>query len=164
MKIVKAILIASCSVPALVFAIFLLAGVTFLISELIDKGEYTNGWLGIVYAGSMYAYFSVPISTIPTIVLGLPISLLAEKYGYLTKRVVLTGAAIIGGLFLIAAAIVFFETINIELIVWSFIAGGIGGLINGYVFQKARNLTTASKLTRLRRALEARRYEYKEHE
>jgi hypothetical protein len=48
------------------------------------------------------------------------------------------GATITGGLFLIAAAIVFFETINIELIVWSFIAGGIGGLINGYVFLKAK--------------------------
>ena len=138
MKIVKAILIASISVPALVFAIFLLAGVGSLISELIDKGEYTNGWIGIVYAGSMYAYFAVPISTVPTIVLGLPISLLAEKYGFLTKRVVLTGAAITGGLFLVAAAIAFFKTINIELIVWSFIAGGIGGLINGYVFQKAK--------------------------
>lgn len=138
MKIIKAILIASISVPALVFSIFILAGAAFLVSELIKKGEYTNGWLGIVYAGSMYAYFAVPLSTAPTIVLGLPISLLAEKYGFLTKRVVLVGATITGGLFLVAAAIVFFETINLELIVWSFIAGGIGGLINGYVFQKAK--------------------------
>ena len=138
MRIIKAILVASISVPALVFSIFLLAGVAFLVSELIDKGEYTNGWLGIVYAGSMYAYFSVPLSTAPTIVLGLPISLLVEKYGFLTKRVVLTGATITGGLFLVAAAIVFFETVNLELMVWSFIAGGVGGLINSYVFQKAK--------------------------
>jgi hypothetical protein len=138
MKIIKAILIASLSVPALVFATFLLAGISFLVLELFEKGEYSNGWLGIVYAGSMYAYFAIPLSTVPTIVLGTPISLIAKKYGLLTKKVILVGAAITGGIFLVIAAIAFFDTINMELIGWTFIAGGIGGLINGYVFQKAK--------------------------
>lgn len=138
MRIVKAILIASFSIPVMVFMIFLVAGIVFLVSDVVESGEYDNGWLGIVFAGSVYAYFSFLLSTAPTIVLGLPICLLAKKYGFLTRKVILVGAAVTGGLFLVVAALVFFDTVNIELITWSFVVGGVGGLINGYVFQKVK--------------------------
>jgi len=138
MSVFKAILIASLSMPALVFIIFFTTGVVFMVSEAINSGEYNNGWLVIVFAGSIYAYLSLLLSTAPTIVLGLLISSLANKYGILNHKVIFAGAPVLGGLFLATAAILFFRTVDIELVMWSFIAGCVGGLFNAYVFQKVK--------------------------
>ena len=136
MRILKAILIASLSMPALIFLIFFVTGIVFLVADVIDKGEYSNGWLGLVYAGSVYAYFAMLLSTIPTIVLGLPMSLIAKKYGVLNQKVIFIGAAVAGGVFLAISTILYFEAADIELFLWALLVGSAGGLLNGYVFHK----------------------------
>ena len=136
MRIFRAIVISSLSIPALIFLVFLGIGIVFLGVELTHSGKYSNGWLGLVYAGLMYAYFSAFLSTIPTIVFGLPMSLVADRYGLTNRKVVLIGGAITGGLFLDVAATLLFETGGIELFLWAMLAGSIGGLLNGYVFLK----------------------------
>ena len=90
----------------------------------------------MAYAGAVYAYIALLISTLPTIALGYPISLCAEKYGYLSGRVVFIGAAIIGGLFLGIASSVTIEASDAQLFIWAFIVGAVGGLFNGYIFMK----------------------------
>jgi hypothetical protein len=137
MSLLKAIFIASLSIPALVFLVFFGAGIVILVAEVIDSGAYDKGWLGIIFAGSAYAYFALLLSTVPTIILGLPMGLMAKKYGILNKKVIYMGAVVAGGLFLAVSDILFFKAVNIELILWSFVVGGIGGLVNGYVFSEA---------------------------
>ena len=134
MRIIRAIVIASFSVPVLVFILVLGVSLGFLGTEFFGDGEHSSGWPGIVYAGAMYAYIAILISTIPTIVLGLPMCLVAQKYGFLTNKVVLIGAVIAGGLYLGIAAALFFETVSVQLFLWIMFAGGVGGVLNGYVF------------------------------
>lgn len=131
----KAIVIASFSVPILVFTLFVVTGFIFLASDLSSE-KYSNGWAGLVYAGATYGYFSVLISTIPTIVLGFPAALIASKYGWLKKRYILAGAVSLGGLFLGAASTVLFKEMTMQSVFWFLLAGSVGGLINGYVFWK----------------------------
>ena len=137
MKILRAIVISSISIPVLVFFVFLAAGLVLLVSELVGSGKYSNGWLGIVYAGAVYTYLAALISTIPTIVLGLPTSLIASKYGILNSKVILVGAAIIGGIYLGVSSLLFFKAFNLQIFLWSVLAGGCGGVLNGYVFLRA---------------------------
>ena len=138
-KILRAIVISSLSIPALVFFVFLAAGLVFLVSELVGSGKYSNGWLGIVYAGAVYTYLAALVSTIPTIVLGLPTSLIASKYGILNSRVILVGAVIIGGIYLGVSSLLFFKAFNLEIFLWSVLAGGCGGMFNGYILLRVVN-------------------------
>lgn len=134
MSLLKAILIASVSIPALIFLLFSGAAIFFLVAGVIDSGAYDKGWSGVIFAGSVYAYFALLLSTAPTIILGLPMSLLARKHGVLNRKVIFTGATVAGGLFLAVSDTFLSKTVNIELFLWSFVAGGLGGLFNGYVF------------------------------
>lgn len=143
MKVLKAIIIASLSIPALVFIFFLVGGLAILVSELIQSGNYSNGWLGIVAAGAMYSYFAALLSTIPTVVFGLPISLVALRYGVLNDKVILVGAAVIGGIFLGIAALLFLKASDFQLLLWAFFAGVCGGLMNGYIFLRSMKPNTA---------------------
>ena len=134
MSMLWPIVIASLCIPALIFILFLVAGLAYLGTALFDDGQYSTGWFGIVYAGAMYAYISVLVSAIPTVVLGLPLSLAAKKFGCLNNKVVLMGAVITGGLYLGIAAALYLETVNIQIFLLAMFLGGVGGLLNGYVF------------------------------
>lgn len=101
---------------------------------LIKQGEYNKGWLGVVYAGAVYSYFALVLSSIPAMVLGWPAGVIADRYGYLNKKVVLPGSALLGGVFLGVVGAVLFKTIDAQVVLWLFLAGTIGGLINGIVF------------------------------
>ena len=131
---IKQILISAITIPVLILVIFIGVGFVFLISEFINAGEYNEGWLGLVYAGAVYSYFAVLISTIPTVVVGLPASLAAKKYGFLKRGYIISGASILGGIFMAIASTLLFKAVTLVSIIWFAIAGSIGGLINGYVF------------------------------
>jgi len=120
----------------LVFLIFLGVGLVFMVATLIQDSEYNRGWLGLVYAGAVYSYFALLVSSIPTIALGWPASLIADRFSHLSKQVILPGSALLGGIFLGAAGALFFKSNDFQIIVWLFLAGAIGGLINGAVFLK----------------------------
>ncbi len=132
----RAILISSVAIPVIVITLFTITGLIFLVVELISGGGYSNGWLGLLYAGVVYGYFAVLISSIPTIVLGWPTCLVAKKYGYLKRGYAIFGAAVLGGLFLGLASTLLFKTVTPQSLFWFALAGGVGGLINGYVFWK----------------------------
>lgn len=133
----KAILISALTIPVIVLAFFVIIGIVFLLSELISSGSYNNGWLGLLYAGAVYGYFAVLISSIPTIVLGLPASMFARKYGYLRRGYIILGATVLGGLFLGVASILLFKTATLQSAFWFAFAGAVGGSINGYAFWKS---------------------------
>ena len=105
-----------------------------MVEMFVQDGEYNKGWLGMVYAGATYSYMAVLISSIPTIVLGWPASLMADKYGCLRKQIILLGAALLGGVFLVASGALFFKATDFLIILWLFVAGALGGLLNGGVF------------------------------
>ena len=130
----KNIVIASLSIPLLILAIFSGVGLVMLASDLIRGSEYNHGWFGIIYAGLIYSYFSLLVSSIPVIVVGLPISLIAKKYNRLNGRIILAGAGMLGALFLSISSVIFFNSFNEELICWAILIGALGGLLNGYVF------------------------------
>lgn len=134
MRIIRAIVVSSITIPALIFVVFLGIGVVFLVASLFQSGEYNKGWLGMVYAGSVYGYFAVLLSSVPTIALGLPASFLAKKYNLLKQQVILLGAFLLGAFFLAIAGSFIFKSYSIQVFAWLFIVGGIGGLINGAVF------------------------------
>lgn len=138
MRIFKAIVISSLSIPVLVFVIFFGVGVVFMIATLIKDGEYNSGWLGMVYAGAIYGYFALLVSSVPTIAFGWPASLIANRRGHLNTKVVLPGSVLLGGVFLVVAGAIFFKSVDIQIILWLFLAGAVGGLINGAIF--LRNL------------------------
>jgi ABC-type Mn2+/Zn2+ transport system permease subunit len=64
---------------------------------------------------------------------GLPASL-PIGLAILSKQVVLSGSALLGGIFLGAAGALFFKSADVQIILWLFLAGAIGGFINGAVF------------------------------
>ena len=134
MSIFKAITISALAIPLMVFTIFVITSLVFLVSELITSGKYSNGWVGIVYAGATYGYFAVLLSSVPTIVLGLPASRIGKKYDVLNRGCVIGGAALLGGLFLGVASTMLFKATTIESFLWFALAGGLGGLVNGFVF------------------------------
>ena len=143
MRIFKALVIASLSIPVLVFAILSGVGLVFMVAMLIKDGEYNKGWLGMVYAGAMYSYFALLVSSIPTMAIGWPASLIADRFGRLSKQVVLPGAALLGGMCLGAAGALFFKTVDAQIILWLFLSGVIGGLLNGAVFMRYLKPNTA---------------------
>ena len=147
MRMIRAIVISSLTIPALIFVIFLGIGLVFLATTLFQSGEYNKGWFGMVYAGSAYGYFAVLLSSIPTIVLGLPASLLAKKYNLLNRQVILLGAFVLGALFLAVAGAFIFKSYSIQAFVWLFVVGGVGGLINGTVFIRQMKPNNSSNLT-----------------
>lgn len=134
MRIFKALLISSLSIPVLVFVVLSGVGLVFMVVMLIKDAEYTKGWLGMVYAGAVYSYFALLISSIPTMALGWPSSIIANRFGCLNKKVVLPGSALLGGMFLGIAGALFFKSSDVQIVLWLFLAGAIGGLINGAVF------------------------------
>jgi hypothetical protein len=105
-----------------------------MVVTLLKSGEYNKGWLGMVYAGSVYGYFAILLSSIPTIVFGLPVSLLVKQYNLFNRQAILLGAFILGALFLAVAGAFIFKSYSIQVFAWLFVAGGVGGLINGAVF------------------------------
>ena len=134
MRIFKALTISSLSIPVLVFVIFSGVGLVFMVVMLIKDGEYNKGWLGMVYAGAVYSCFALLVSSIPTMVLGWPASIMANRSGCLSRKVVLPGSALLGGMFLGVAGALFFKSSDVQVALWLFLAGAIGGLINGAVF------------------------------
>ena len=134
MRIFKALTISSLSIPVLVFVIFSGVGLVFMVVMLIKDGEYNKGWLGMVYAGAVYSCFALLVSSIPTMVLGWPASIMANRFGCLSRKVVLPGSALLGGMFLGVAGALFFKSSDVQVALWLFLAGAIGGLINGAVF------------------------------
>lgn len=134
MKIFKAIIISSLTIPVLIALTFTGIALVFLISMLIQDNEHNKGWLGMIYGGFVYSYFALLLSSIPTIVFGWPASVIANKYGYLNKQIVLPGSIMLGGLFLCGVGALFFKSIDLQVIVWLFITGAVGGFINGAVF------------------------------
>jgi len=111
MKVIKPVLISSLAIPGAILLLFVTTGVAFLAVELVRTGGYSNGWVGLLYAGMAYAYIAALVSTIPTIVLGLPASLIARKYGVLTRKVILVVAPLLGALFLGIAGALFFKKV-----------------------------------------------------
>lgn len=134
MRIFKALVISSLSIPVAVFVILSGVSLVFMISMLIKDGEYNKGWLGMVYGGAVYSYFALLVSSIPTMALGWPASIIANRFGCLNKRLVLPGSALLGGLFLGVAGALFFKFTDVQIVLWLFLAGAIGGLINGTIF------------------------------
>ncbi len=136
MKIFKAIAMSSLFIPLLVFVLYVTGGFILLVSELISYGKYDNGWIGFIYAGAMYSYFSALVSSVPTFILGLPSYLIAKKYNVLSKKLILVGAIALGGLYLSIASTVFFNVETLQGFLWLALAGSLGGLVNGLVFLK----------------------------
>lgn len=136
MRIIRALVISSLSIPVLVFVILSGVGFVFMVAMLIKDGEYNKGWLGMVYGGAVYSYFALFVSSIPTMALGWPASIIANRFDCLTKKVVLPGSALLGGLFLAIAGALFLKSSEIQIVLWLFLAGTIGGLINGSVFMR----------------------------
>jgi hypothetical protein len=134
MRIFKALVISSLSIPLLVFVILSGVGLVFMVVMLVKEGEYDKGWFGMVYAGAVYSYFALLLSSIPTMVLGWPASVIADRYGYLSKKVVLFGSALLGGVFLGVVGSAMFKTVDTQVVLWLFLVGTIGGLFNGVVF------------------------------
>ena len=159
MSIIRAIVISSLIIPALIFVIFLGVGIVFLVATLIQSGEYNKGWFGIVYAGTAYGYVAVLLSSIPTVVLGLPACLLARKYNYMSRKVILLGAFLLGALFLAVAGAFFFKSYSIQAFAWLFATGGIGGLINGAVFVRQMKPGDSPSLTKERNIQAAQPWE-----
>ena len=143
MRIFKALIISSLSIPVLVFVIFSGVGLVFMVAMFIHDGEYNKGWLGMVYAGAVYSYFALLVSSIPTMALGWPASIIAKRFGCLNKMVVLPVSALLGGTFLGVAGALFFKFSDVQIILWLFLAGAIGGLINGAVFLRYLKPNTA---------------------
>jgi len=134
MRIFKALLISSLSIPVLILVIFFGVGLVFMVAMFIHDGEYNKGWLGMVYGGAGFSYFALLVSSIPTLALGWPASIIANRFGYLNKKVVLPGAALLGGVFLGVAGALLSGSSNVQSVLWLFLAGAVGGLINGAVF------------------------------
>jgi hypothetical protein len=134
MRIFKALVISSLSIPLLVFAILSGVGLVSMVVMLIQEGEYNKGWRGMFYAGAVYSYFALFLSSIPTMVLGWPASVIADRYDYLNKKVILSGSALLGGVSLGVVGSVIFKTIDAQVALWLFLAGAIGGFFNGAVF------------------------------
>ena len=108
-------------------------GVVILALELLNGKPYNNGWFGMVYAGLTYSYFAVLLSSIPTIVFGLPAILIAKKYNILNIKIILIGATVLGALFLSLGGMIY-SNFDKDFFVWSMLVGALGGLLNGYVF------------------------------
>lgn len=147
MRIFKAIIISSLSIPVLVFIIFSGVGMVFMVTTLIKDGEYNSGWLGMVYTGAIYGYFALIISSIPTIAFGWPASLIANRLGHLNKKVVLLGSVLLGSVFLSVAGAIFFNSIDVQIILWLFLTGAVGGLVNGAIFLRKMKPNNQKKLT-----------------
>lgn len=137
LRIFRSILISSVAIPVLIFFVFFAAGFTLLLIDLAGSGKYNNGWLEIVYAGAIFSYFGILMSTIPTIILGFPAGLVAKKYDALNGKVILVGATALGGIFLGISASFFFKSTDPEMFLWLFVVGGCGGMLNGYVFLRS---------------------------
>ena len=147
MRIIRAIIIAAMTIPAFIFVLFFGVGLMIMVITLFQSGEYNKGWFGMVYAGSAYGYFAVLLSSIPTIAFGLPASFLAKKCNVLNRQVILLGAFLLGAIFLAVAGAFIFKSYSIQVFLWLFAVGGIGGLINGAVFIKQMKPNNSSNLT-----------------
>ena len=131
---IRSLIIASLSIPVLIFTIFAGIGVIFLLSSLLSGSIYNESWWGMIYAGLIYSYFAVLLSSIPTLVLGYPAALLAKKYNAFNSNVILLGSAILGLLFLSLGVAIYIKPFTIEFFWWSMLIGALGGLFNGYIF------------------------------
>lgn len=107
-----------------------------MVVMFIKEGEYNKGWLGMIYAGAVYSYFALFLSSVPTMVLGWPASVVANRYDCLNKKVVLSGSALLGGIFLGVVGATLFKTVEAQVVMWLLLAGTIGGIFNGVVFLK----------------------------
>lgn len=117
--------------------VFFGLSLTFLITNLITDLEYKNNWLGVVYAGLIYSYFAALISSIPTILLGWPASLIAQKKNALNAKTIMPGAAILGSLYLSIFGSLLFKSLEVGVLFWLACIGFGGGLFNGYIFLKS---------------------------
>ena len=107
-----------------------------MLSGVVMDGEYSDRWLGFVNAGAAYGYIALLASSVPTLVLGWPVSLFAHRHHLLKQNIVLLGAMLLGSLYLGATGSVIFKSFNLQALLLFIAAGGIGGLINGAIFFK----------------------------
>ena len=131
MKIGKAIVISSLVIPVLVFCVIFIFGLFYVGTELINDPSKING---IFNAALAHAYIATYLSTLPVLILGYPISLYADKRGYLNKKVILIGSTILGGVVVSFIFSGFAVTTNILYFLQVFALGALGGLFVGYVF------------------------------
>lgn len=130
------IAITSLSIPILILVLFFGVSLIFLAVDLSSGSEYSNSWLGIAYAGLIYSWFAVLISSLPTIAIGLPASLVAKKNNALNAKTILLGASILGAIFLSFFGMILFNSYEIKVFIWLAFIGFFGGLFNGYIFLK----------------------------
>jgi len=131
---IRSIIIASLSIPILVFIIFFGVGISFLIYGLFDGSGFSNDWFAMLYAGLIYSYLTVLMSSIPTLILGTPAAFLAKKYNALNTAAILIGATILGASFLPLGLSIYAKSFDTDIFWWAMPAGALGGLFNGYVF------------------------------
>ena len=131
---IRSIIIASLSIPILIFIIFFGIGVAFLVYGLFDGSGFSNGWFAMLYAGLIYSYLTVLMSSIPTLVLGTPAAFLAQKYNSLNAVTILVGATALGALFLPLGLSIYAKSFEADVFWWAMPVGAFGGLFNGYVF------------------------------
>jgi hypothetical protein len=134
MKIYKAIFLSALFVPALIFSFFIFVSVFFLGFKLFQNYEYNSGWIGIMHFGATCGFAALLVSSLPTVILGLPAILLAQKTNLLNKKSILLGAFLLGAMFLLISGSILLNNVNPNVFLWLMLAGGFGGLINGVVF------------------------------
>lgn len=153
--ILKAIVMASLSIPVMIYLLFIVIGIVFFVTQLIHTGELSSNSLGMLFAGNGYAFIALIISSVPTFVLGYPISLYAHKKGFLSKKVILIGSPVIGGLYLSIASIIYITNPSLESLLWIMLIGCGGGLFNGYIFMRCLKPNNTVKFARKKHGLDA---------
>lgn len=131
---IRSIIIASLSIPILILIIFVGIGIAILVYGLFAGSGFSNGWFGMFYAGFIYSYLTVLMSSIPTLILGTPAVFLAKKYNALNTATILIGATTLGALCLPLSWSIYSKSFDSNIVWWAMFAGALGGLFNGYVF------------------------------
>ena len=136
MKIYRAIFISASFFPVLSFSLFVFLSIAFVAIKFLQTGQYNSGWIGIVHIGTVYSFIAFLLSSIPTVIMGLPVALFFHKF----KRINMTGSLItsfiLAALFMTAVTILFFSQVDIEIRLFMILTGGTAALANGAVFFK----------------------------
>ena len=129
------IALAGLGAPIFVFFLFGAVGLIFSVADFVSTGSMrATSAAGILIGGGVYAVFAAAISIPATLVLGLPLSYLAMRRWSLSRRVVLLGGSVAGGVALVVLAAIYLWRPDISLLLICAAIGGLGGLLNGYAF------------------------------